>query len=58
MWIETFLGFTAARDSPVLLFLTVPAGIIIVSSALGIGAAMQAGLGKAVKRLFDSTSKL
>jgi hypothetical protein len=53
MWIGTFIGSDIAWDHPVLLFLTVPGGIIVVSSALGIGAAMQAGLNKAIKRLFD-----
>jgi hypothetical protein len=54
MWIGTFIGSEIARDHPVLLLVTVPGGIIVVSSALGIGAAMQAGLNKAIQRLFDS----
>jgi hypothetical protein len=54
MWIGTFIGADMAWDHPVLLLITVPSGIIVVSSALGIGAAMQAGLNKAVKRFFDS----
>jgi len=53
MWIGTFVGAGAAWDHPVLLMITVPGGIIAVSSALGIGNAMQAGLNKSIKRLFD-----
>lgn len=53
MWIGTFIGTGAGWERPVLLFITVPVGIIVVSSALGIGAAMQAGLNKSIKRLFD-----
>jgi hypothetical protein len=53
MWIGTFIGADMAWDHPVLLLITVPSGIIIVSSALGIGAAMQAGLNKTIKRFFE-----
>lgn len=54
MWIGTLVGFSAAPwDHPVLLLLTVPGGIIAVSSARGIGSAMESGLQKAMKRLFD-----
>ena len=56
LWIGTYIGAEMAWDHPVLMILTVPSGIIIVSSALGIGAAMQSGLNKAIKRLFDKSS--
>lgn len=54
LWIGTFAGGAAAWDHPVLLLLTVPGGIIAVSSASGIGRALEAGLNKALKRLFDN----
>lgn len=54
IWIGTLVGFGAAPwDHPILLLLTVPGGIIAVSSARGIGRAMESGLQKAMKRLFD-----
>jgi hypothetical protein len=56
LWIGTYIGAEMAWDHPLLMILTVPSGIIVVSSALGIGTAMQAGLNKAIKRLFDKSS--
>ena len=53
LWIGTYIGADMAWGHPVLMILTVSGGIIVVSSALGIGSAMQAGLNKAIKRLFD-----
>jgi hypothetical protein len=54
VWIGTLVGFGAAGwDHPVLLLLTVPGGIIAVSSARGIGRAMEMGLNKHLKRLLD-----
>jgi len=52
-WIGTYLGWSVASDRSVLLFITVPGGIIIVSSAIGLASALAAGLSKSVKRLFD-----
>ena len=54
VWIGTFIGIEAARwDAPALLLLTVPAGIIVVASARGIGRAMELGLNQLLKRLFN-----
>lgn len=53
LWLGTFVGGAAAWDHPVLLLVTVPGGIIAVSSASGIGRAMESGLNKWMKRLFD-----
>ncbi len=52
LWIGTFIGGAAAWGHPVLLFVTVPGGIIVISSASGIGRAMDAGLNRALDRLF------
>ena len=55
MWIGTMVGFGAALwDHPVLRLLTVCGGIIAVSSARGIGAALESGLQKTMKRLFNA----
>jgi hypothetical protein len=53
LWIGTFVGSAAAWDHPTLLLITVPSGIIAVSSAQGIATALQGGLNRAIKRLFD-----
>ena len=55
MWTGTSIGIGAAWDRPVLLLITVPSGIVIASSAVGIGNAMQAGLNEVIKRLFDGS---
>lgn len=54
MVIGTFLGWEVAPDRSVLLFVTVPGGILVVSSAFGLASALGAGLSKSVKRLFKS----
>lgn len=57
LWIGTYLGIEAAKilpAYPILLFLTVPGGIIIVSSAHGIATAMQNGLTKVIGRFFKT----
>jgi hypothetical protein len=51
--IGTFIGLGAAIDHPLVAFVTVPAGIIIISSAVGIAKAFEAGLNKAISRLFE-----
>ena len=53
LWIGSFAGSMAAWDHPMLLLITVPGGILAVSSAYGIATALQGGLNKAIKRLFD-----
>ena len=52
VWIGTYMGWHVVPDHSVLLFITVPGGIIIVSSAAGLANALSAGLSKSVKRLF------
>lgn len=52
VWIGTYMGWSVVPDNSVLLFITVPGGIIIVSSAAGLANALSAGLSKTVKKLF------
>jgi hypothetical protein len=54
IWIGTYMGWSVAPEHSVLLFITVPGGIIIVSSATGLASALAAGLSKSVKRLFNT----
>jgi hypothetical protein len=53
LWIGAAMGYSLAGDHPALLFVTVPGGIIVVSSALGVAEAIAGGLNKRIKRLFD-----
>lgn len=53
VWIGTYMGWSVAPEHSVLLFITVPGGIIVVSSATGLASALAAGLSKSVKRLFN-----
>lgn len=52
VWIGTYMGWSVVPDHSILLFVTVPGGIIIVSSAAGLANALSAGLSSSVKRLF------
>ena len=52
VWIGTYMGWQVSPDHSVLLFITVPGGIIVVSSAIGLSSALASGLAKSVKRLF------
>lgn len=52
VWIGTYMGWSVVPEHSVLLFVTVPGGIIIVSSAAGLANALSAGLSTSVKRLF------
>jgi hypothetical protein len=52
IWIGTYMGWSVVPENSVLLFITVPGGIIIVSSAAGLANALSAGLSKSVKKLF------
>lgn len=54
VWIGTYMGWSAVPDHSVLLFISVPGGIIIVSSAIGLANALAARINKSVKRLFDN----
>jgi hypothetical protein len=52
VWIGTYMGWSVAPDHSVLLFITVPGGIIVVSSATGLANALASGLSTSIKRLF------
>ncbi len=52
VWIGTYMGWSVVPEHSVLLFVTVPGGIIIVSSAAGLANALSSGLSASVKRLF------
>jgi hypothetical protein len=54
IWIGTYMGWSVVPDHSVLLFITIPGGIVVVSSATGLALALSAGLAKSVKRLFSS----
>ncbi len=54
IWIGTYMGWSVVPEHSVLLFITVPGGIIVVSSAAGLATALAAGLSTSVKRLFHS----
>jgi hypothetical protein len=50
--IGTFIGIAAARNySPLLMFLTVPGGILVCSSAIGISKALEKGLNQRIEKL-------
>ncbi|WP_156816351.1 hypothetical protein [Oceanibaculum indicum] len=52
VWIGTYMGWSVVPGDSVLLFISVPGGIIIVSSAVGLANALGSGLSTSVKRLF------
>jgi hypothetical protein len=54
VWIGTYMGWSVVPEHSVLLFVTIPGGIIVVSSAVGLATALSAGLSKSVKRLFKT----
>ncbi len=51
--IGSMVGMAIGAEHPILMLLTVPAGIVVVGSAVGVSAAMAAGLNKKIKKLFD-----
>lgn len=53
--IGTFVGMKAAGDANMLMLLTVPTGILVCSSAIGVSKALEKGLNKAVERLLKDT---
>jgi hypothetical protein len=53
--IGTFVGMKAAGDTTLLMLLTVPTGIVVCSSAIGVSKALEKGLNKAVERLIKGT---
>jgi hypothetical protein len=52
VWIGTYMGWHVVPDHSVLLFITIPGGIIVVSSAAALANGLSAGLSKTVKKLF------
>jgi hypothetical protein len=55
--IGTFIGTQVAGADYPLLFVTIPAGIIIVGSAFGISRGLELGLAESVNRLFDPSKR-
>lgn len=53
--IGTLVGMKAAADMPMLMLLTVPTGIVVCSSAIGVSKALEKGLNKAVEKLMKGT---
>lgn len=53
--IGTLVGMKAAADAPMLMLLTVPTGIVVCSSAIGISKALEKGLNKAVEKFMKQT---
>ena len=49
--IGTFIGTTVAGENPLLMFLSIPAGIIVVGSAIGLSKGLESGLNKAIEKL-------
>jgi len=54
VWIGTYMGWNVAPDHSPLLFITIPGGIIVITSATKLADALGAGLSKSVKRLFKA----
>jgi hypothetical protein len=52
VWIGTYMGWHVVPEHSVMLFITIPGGIVVVSSAIGLSSALAAGLNKSVKKLF------
>ena len=55
--IGTFIGYQIGAESPALMLLSVPGGILAVSSAIGIAKALERGLQNKVEALFKSKPK-
>lgn len=55
--IGTFIGYQIGAESPALMLISVPGGILAVSSAIGIAKALERGLHNKVEALFKSKSK-
>jgi hypothetical protein len=52
--IGTYVGVEIAGNVPLLLLITVPGGIMLVSSAIGISKALEKGFNKVVSRAFKN----
>ncbi len=55
--IGTLIGIGAADGSPYLMFLTVPAGVLVMGTVVGVSKGLEQGLGRAVKRMIDRGPK-
>jgi hypothetical protein len=49
--VGTYIGVRMAESNPVLMLLTVPAGLLVVGSAMGVAKALEKGLNKKVQKL-------
>lgn len=52
-----YVGVQLAGAYPLLLIITIPTGIIVMGSAIGISKGLEAGLQKAIKRWFEGRSR-
>jgi len=55
--IGTFLGWGIADGNYPLMFVTIPAGIVVIGSAIGISKGLENGLNKWIEGLFKKTRK-
>jgi hypothetical protein len=55
--IGTFIGYQVGAENAYLMFLSIPGGILAVSSAIGIARALEQGLHRKVEALFKSKPK-
>lgn len=55
--IGTFLGYEVADGSYPLMFITIPVGIIVIGSAIGISRGLENGLNKFVEGLFKNKGR-
>jgi len=53
IYLGSYLGYGLSYDQPVLLIITIPMGIVVVGSAIGVADAMAAGLNKRIAAMFD-----
>jgi hypothetical protein len=49
--VGTYIGVRIAGGSPALMLLTVPAGLLVVGSAMGVAKALEKGLNKKIQKL-------
>ena len=55
--IGTFIGYGVADGNYPLMFSTIPAGIIVIGSAIGISRGLENGLNKFIENLFKKQDK-
>lgn len=51
--VGTYLGQMSAGNDPQLMFITIPAGILVVGSVLGVARGLEEGLHKSIARLVE-----